>query len=235
MSDGTVAVVVPVFRNADTVAELHARLAEALTGELVHFVFVDDACPAGSGTAVAAVASGDPRVDVVSLPRNGGQHRAILAGLARANAEWTVVLDADLQDPPEAVPLLLARARAGGVDAVFGGRRGRYEQRLRLVTSRLFKHTLALLTGLPRDAGSFVVLHRSLVERLLSLRGPEPFLTAMIACTSAPTTSLAVERSARPSGRSAYRSVDRVRAAAHALRWLVRARRLARDTREGGA
>ena len=235
MSDGTVAVVVPVFRNADTVAELHARLADALAGEAVRFVFVDDACPDGSRAALAAVASADPRVEVVSLARNGGQHRAILAGLARSSAEWTVVLDADLQDPPEAVPLLLARARAGGADAVFGGRRGRYEQRLRLVTSRLFKHTLALLTGLPRDAGLFVVLHRSLVEQLLSLRGPEPFLTAMIACTSAPTTSVAVERSARPTGRSAYRSVDRARAAARALPWLVRSRRLARGAREGSA
>jgi polyisoprenyl-phosphate glycosyltransferase len=231
----SVAVVVPVYRNADTVAELHGRLSAALGAEAVSFVFVDDACPAGSAAVLEAVAAADPRVTVVSLPRNRGQHRAILAGLAQVDAEWTVVLDADLQDPPEAVPLLLARARAGGVDAVFGGRRGRYEPRLRLVTSRLFKHTLALLTGLPRDAGLFVVLHRRLVARVLALRGPEPFLTAMIACTRAPTTSVAVERAARPSGRSAYRSVDRLRAGAHAVHWLVHSRRLGRRVREESA
>ena len=229
VSGVTVAVVVPVFRNADTVSELHARLDAALAGEAVRFVYVNDACPDGSAAALADLASHDPRVDVVSLPRNGGQHRAILAGLARADAEWTVVLDADLQDPPEAVPRLLARARAGGVEAVFGGRRGRYEPRLRLVTSRLFKYTVALLTGLPRDAGLFVVLHRRLVERLLALRGPEPFLTAMIACTKASTASVAVERAARPSGRSAYRSTDRLRAASRAVPWLLRSRRPAGD------
>lgn len=235
MTRETVAVVVPVYRNEDTLAELHARLDAALAGERVGFVFVDDGCPGRSGDALAALASRDPRVQVVSLAANGGQHRAILAGLARVDADWTVVLDADLQDPPEAVPLLLTRARDGDVDAVFGGRYGRYESPLRLLTSRAFKRTVALLTGLPRDAGLFMVLHRRLVGRLLALDGPEPFVTAMIACTRARTISVAVERAPRPSGRSAYGAVDRLRVAGHALRWSIWSRRARRPAREVNA
>ena len=99
--------------------------------------------------------------------------------MRRARGPWTVVMDADLQDPPEAIPALL-QAAGDDVDVVFAGRRGRYESRLRLLTSRLFKRTLAVATGLPADAGMFFVANRHSVEVLTNMKGATPFVVAMI-------------------------------------------------------
>jgi glycosyltransferase involved in cell wall biosynthesis len=218
---------VPVYRNAETLPELNHRLRSVLEDERLSYeiLFVDDACPAGSLPVLEELARGDPRVAVLALERNVGQHRAVMAGLAHARGRWTVVMDADLQDPPEAIPALLAAGR--GVAAVFGGRRGRYESPFRLLTSRLFKGLLHLICGVPADAGIFVTLNRVMVERLLAMNGPAPFVVAMIGCTGLPMTSVPVVRDPRPSGESAYSTWGRLKSAwrgvAWALSWKLRA------------
>jgi glycosyltransferase involved in cell wall biosynthesis len=145
----------------------------------------------------------------------------VLAGLGRARGRWIVVMDADLQDPPEAIPLLLAAARERGVPVVFAGRRGLYQSPARLATSRAFKRSLALLTGIPPDAGLFVALERPVVERVLRLDGKRPYVTAMIGAAGFSMTSVPIERGRRPSGSSAYRSRDRVASAIRAYAWVV--------------
>lgn len=221
----------PVYRNADTLVELHDRLRAALRDERVELIFVNDACPAGSAAVLRKLAA-DPGTVVLTLERNVGQHRAVLVGLARARGAWTVVLDADLQDPPEAVPLLLARAAVGDVGAVFAGRRGTYESRLRLLTSRLFKRTLHALCGVPPDAGIFAAVSKRTVERVLAMRGPAPFVVAMIGCAGLPMTSIPVERAPRPNGSSAYSTRGRARSAWRAFVWVL-AWRLGTTTRAG--
>ncbi len=217
-----VSVVVPVYRNAATLDELYERLLPALgAAGPFELVFVDDACSGGSQPALGRLAARDARVRVIRLERNVGQHRAILAGLEQVRGAWTVVMDADLQDPPEAVPQLLERASRGDVAAVFAGRRGRYESVPRLVTSRLFKRLLHLLCGVPADAGLFVALDRSLVNRLLAMNGSEPFVVAMIGCTGLPMASIPVARARRPGGRSAYTVPARTRSAWRAVVWVV--------------
>jgi polyisoprenyl-phosphate glycosyltransferase len=229
-----VSVVVPLYRTADTVGELHRRLAAALDAAGLSFevVLVDDACPTGSGAAAHAVAERDPRVRVVSLERNRGQHAALLTGLACARGQWAVVLDGDLQDPPEAVPLLVAEGRARGAGAVFAGRRGAYESRGRLLTSRLYKRTLARLAGVPPDAGLFVAVRRPVVEQLLRMGGRRPSLVAMLGCTGASLASVPVERAPRVSGTSGYGALGRLRvgwrAVAWTLAWKLRRRSVAR-------
>lgn len=216
-----VSVVVPVFRNAATLPELHRRLCAALADRVGTFeiVYVDDACPAGSSAVLRDLAAGDPSVALVALSENVGQHRAVLAGLATARGEWVVVLDADLQDPPEAIGELLAHRH--GVAAVFAGRRGRYESPARLFTSRLFKRTLHLLSGVPADAGLFVAMHRTLVERLLAMAGPRPFIVSMIGCAGLPMRSIPVQRASRPVGRSAYSAWARVASGWRGVAWVL--------------
>ncbi len=217
-----ISVVVPVFRNADTLDELHARLVAALVAERsFELVFVDDACPSGSAEVLERLAAEDDRVRHVRLPANVGQHRAILAGLAQARGGWIVVLDADLQDSPEAVPALLENARKGGADAVFAGRRGRYESLPRHATSRVFKRALHLACGVPSDAGGFVVLSGRLAGRLVAMGTPPATLAAMIGCAGLPVRSLPVARAPRPRGRSAYGSVDRALIAGRTLVWVA--------------
>jgi len=225
-----VSVVVPVYRNAETIAELHQRVCRALESQSLTFelLFVDDACPEDSLRVVKGLARDDPQVAGVALTRNIGQHRAVLAGLAHARGEWTVIMDADLQDPPEAIPDLLTRGRLGYA-AVFAGRRGLYESRSRLFTSRLFKRLLSSLCGIPDDAGIYVALHRSLVERLLEMDGERPFVVAMIGRAGLPMTSLPVVRATRSSGASAYSAWTRLRSGwrgvTYVLGWEWRAAR----------
>ncbi|MGH3041668.1 MAG: glycosyltransferase, partial [Gaiellaceae bacterium] len=174
------------------------------------------------GEAAAELAAVDARVRVVSLPQNVGQHAAALVGLARAQGGWTVVMDGDLQDPPEAVPALVAAGREADVPVVFAGRRGRYESRGRLLTSRLHKRTLALLAGVPADAGIFVALERPVVDELLTMRTRRrPSLVAMIGCVGAPMSSVPVERAPRPEGGSSYSPWGRLRLGWRALAWVV--------------
>ena len=224
MSAPEVSVVVPLYRTAAAVPELGRRVSASLDGAGLAYelVLVDDACPAGSGEAAASLAAVDQRVRALSLPANVGQHAAVLAGLARARGSWAAVLDGDLQDPPEAIPQLLAAGREQGVPVVFAGRRGRYESRARLLTSVLYKRTLSLLVGVPRDAGIFVVLERPVVDRLLGMHSRRrPSLVAMIGCTGAPMRSVPVERAPRPEGGSSYSALGRLRLGWRAVAWVV--------------
>ena len=220
--DPEVSVVIPVYRNAETLAELHRRLSRVLTGAGLSFeiLLIDDACPAGSLAVAEALARGDGRVAVVALAANVGQHRAVLAGLAQARGAWTVIMDADLQDPPEAIPRLLQKGQEGFA-AVFAGRRGGYESAGRLLTSRLFKRVLHWLCGLPPDAGLFVALNRPLAKHLLQMRGPAPMVVAMIGCSGFPAASIPVTRAIRPVGSSAYNSWGRLRSAWRGIAWVL--------------
>ncbi len=235
MSTPAVSVVVPVYRNAETLRELHRRVTEALAGHTHELVFVDDGCDAGSGAVLRELADADANVDIVELGTNGGQHAAVLAGLERARGEWMVVLDADLQDPPEAIPELLA-ARESGADAVFAGRRGNYESRFRLLTGRGYRRLLALLTGVPADAGIFVAVSRPMRDRLLELQreapNRRPSVVAMIGCAGLPVASVPVARAARAVGESEYSGAKRLRVALDAIVW-ASARRAPRPAHVG--
>ena len=220
-----VTVVVPVYRNRDTLRELSARIHRVFDEEgLEHeILFVDDACPEGSFQVLEELAREDDRVGVVALAENVGQNRAVLAGLGFAGGDAAVIMDADLQDPVEAVPRLLARLREG-YDAVFAGRRGAYESFGRLITSRFFKFLLHLLCGVPADAGIFVAMNRRVIESLLAMEEPRPFIVAMIGCTGLTQVSIPVERVPRESGRSAYNTRARIRSAYWAISLVLRRR-----------
>jgi len=214
-------VIAPAYRNAGTLPELHRRVKSAAGGSGLQLILVDDASPDDSRRVISELAARDPDVEPIFLARNVGQHAAVLEGMRRARGSWTVVMDADLQDPPEAIPALLQAAADDDVDVVFAGRRGRYESRLRLLTSRLFKRTLAVATGLPSDAGMFFVANRRSVEVLTKMKGATPFVVAMIGHSGLRTRSIPVQRDRAPAG-SSYTPVMRLRSAIRGLRWAMR-------------
>ena len=225
-----VSVVLPIYRNRATLEELHRRLSTVLTNAAVSYelLFVDDACPEGSGSVIEDLAAHDPRVHGLHVARNVGQHRAAWLGLASARGDWSIVMDADLQDPPEAIPTLLAAAPSGA-DAILAARRGRYEGPVRLLTSRVFKILRERLTGFPRNAGMFLALRRPLVQSILREDFPRPFLLAMVGLSGRRFITVPVDRVRRPQGRSAYTSVGRlalaVRELAFAFRYRIRLKR----------
>jgi glycosyltransferase involved in cell wall biosynthesis len=221
-----VAVVVPVYGNAATLPELVRGWPTALAEHDWSVRLVVDASPDDSAAVAGRLAAEDPRVVAQVLPRNLGQHGALAVGLAEdAGADVWVCLDADLQDPPEAVPVLLARYCAPGppVAAVFAGRRGAYESALRLRTGRLHRAVLARLTGLPPDAGAFLLLGPLARAEVLRLQAPS--LVAAVGAARLPTASVPVQRAERPSGRSAWTGRARVVQSLRTLAWTVQARR----------
>lgn len=225
MTGPAVAVVTPVYGNAATLAALAARLAAALdrAGFRWRLRFVVDASPDDSLAVATTLAAADRRLSVTAISVNVGQNRALLAGLgAEHEADVWVCLDADLQDPPEAVPSLVDRLSVGDVAVVFAGRRGDYERRDRLVTGRLHRAALARLTGLPADAGAFLAMHRRARDALVVL--DPPAVVAGIGALGMAATSVPVVRSARPSGRSAWSTSARARQSARSLAWVWRAR-----------
>jgi undecaprenyl-phosphate 4-deoxy-4-formamido-L-arabinose transferase len=218
-----VAVVVPVYGNATTLPELVQRLGAALHGHDWTVRLVVDASPDDSAAVARELAAADPRVVAQVLPRNLGQHGALEVGLAaEPDAEVWVCLDADLQDPPEAVPALIERCAGGAVAAVFAGRRGSYESDLRLRTGRLHRRLLAGLTGLPPDAGAFLALGPAARAEVLRRRAPS--LVAAIGAARLPTASVPVVRAERASGRSAWTGRARLRQSLRTLAWSLRAR-----------
>jgi polyisoprenyl-phosphate glycosyltransferase len=215
-----VSVVVPAYRTADTLQPLRVRVGDTLdaAGLPYELIVVDDACPAGSGRAARTMAERDECVRVVTHPVNLGQHRAVVSGMAEARGVWTVALDGDLQDPPEAIPALIARAN-DGFDIVFAGRRGDYESRGRLRTSRMFKRVLHWLTGVPYDAGLYMLVSRRAARRIVALARGRASVVATAGLCGLPMTSVPVARARRLSGASAYSSFGRVRSAAAAIGW----------------
>lgn len=214
-----ISIVVPVYRNREALPELHSRLENVLKKLPLSYeiVLVDDACPEGSADVLAVLALLDPHVVVLLLERNVGQQRAVLTGLRYAVGNWVVVMDGDLQDPPEAILELLDSIGRTGAGAVFAGRRGSYESGMRLITSRLFKYLLHLLCGVPKDAGIFLIMKRSVVDRVLEFRVRYPFLVAMVGCSGSPLVSVPVARSRRPMGGSAYSSLARLKTGLRAI------------------
>ena len=222
---GPIAVVAPVYGNEATLAELADRVAAALAERSWALRLVVDASPDSSEEVARGLAAADRRVRVTSLSVNAGQHRALHQGLEEEpGASAWVCLDADLQDPPEVVPLLLDRLAAGDVGAVFAGRTGAYESPGRLATGRLHRRALGRLTGLPRDAGAFVALGPEARHAVVRLRAPS--IVAAVGVAGVPTTSLPVARPPRPSGHSAWSAPGRLRQSGRTLAWAARHRLL---------
>lgn len=216
-------VVTPVYGNEATLEELCHRLATAVEGDWTLRLVVD-ASPDASLAVARRLAAGDARVSVTALDVNAGQHRALLAGLAaEARADVWVCLDADLQDPPEAVPVLVERLGRGDVGVVFAGRRGAYERRGRLVTGAVHRAVQARLTGVPADAGAFLAMDRRARDALVALDPPS--IPAGVGVAGIRSTSVPVERAPRASGRSAWSTPARIRQSARTLAWAYRSQR----------
>lgn len=219
--------IVPMYRTADALPALLERI-EATSqrcGIRAEAVLVDDACPERSADALDRLLPRNMPVRVVRLASNVGQDAALREGLRACRGEWAVLLDGDLQDPPEAVEALW-RARGPGLDAVFAARQGKYESRGRLLTSRLYRATLAWVAGLPQGACLFVLLPRSTVEAVAASREQRPSLLACIAGHGRHFARVPVQRARRSAGESAYDSRARLSKALRSLWQSFLARRV---------
>ena len=202
-----ISVVTPVYRAEACLEELHRRLTaslQALTADY-EIIYVDDGSPDRSGEIVAGIALRDPRVVTVRLSRNFGQHPAITAGLEEARGDWVVVMDCDLQDRPEDISLLLAKAQEGW-DIVLARRLVRKDSFVKRVTSRLWFAIFNRLADIVLDpnTGSFSIISRPVVDAFLAIRDKHRHYLLLLGWLGFQRTYADVERSERYAGRSTY-------------------------------
>jgi len=202
-----VSVVIPVFNESASIPRLHARLHQVLQqlGRSFEIVYVDDGSTDRSLEELLLVQGWDPSVKVVALARNAGQHAAVLAGFAHARGAVVVTLDADLQNPPEEIPRLLAEIDAG-YDAVGTRREGRNDPFLRRAISAVVSRLASLAVGVPMtDCGSMLrAYRRSVVTEILRLAERALFIPALGAWLARRPTEISIRHEARLAGRSRY-------------------------------
>jgi glycosyltransferase involved in cell wall biosynthesis len=210
MSDPAVpalSVVVPMYNEEACLGELHRRLTAALepAGEAYEMVAVSDGSTDGTNAMLAALAASDPRVRPRYLTRNTGQWAAMSAGFRAARGDWVVVMDADLQNRPEDIPVLLAEARKG-YDLVSGRRTGRPESALwRLWPSRVANAMLRATTGCPaRDMGGFKCLRGEVARKLRLRAGQHRLLPALVHLMGGAISEVDVKADQRFAGVSKY-------------------------------
>ena len=167
----------------------------------------------------AALVDADPRVGVVTLSRNFGHQVAITAGLDRYSGDAVVIIDSDLQDPPELIAELVTQWRLGAqvVHAVRNERRG--ESRFKVATAKWFYRGIRRLTDLDiqLDAGDYRLLDRQVVEVLTSMRERHRFVRGMVAWAGFRQVGVAYDRSARYAGTTKYSMGRMVRLAINAV------------------
>jgi glycosyltransferase involved in cell wall biosynthesis len=206
-SAGThISVVVPVLNEEASLPELHRRLSaalEPLPGEH-EVVYVDDGSSDGSPRALAQIAAQDPSVVVVQLSRNFGMEIAMSAGLDHARGDYVVLLHADLQDPPELIPDMLAAAEQGA-DVVYARRIGREEGRVKRMLATGFYELMRRLARVPYQgqAGDFRLMSRRVVEHIRTMPERRRFLRAMVAWVGFRQVPIDYQRASRAGGRGA--------------------------------
>ena len=203
-----VSVVVPVYNEQDVLRELHQRLTAALarTGLSYELVFTNNASTDASLAVLRQLADGDPQVRVVSLSRNFGKQRSLTAGIDFAKGRAVVLIDADLQDPPELIPDMVRLWREGN-DMVYGQRVSREgEGRVKRSLTGVFYRLISKLsdTPLPRDVGDFRLMDRKVVDALRSMREENRYLPGMVAWLGFRQCALPYERKGRDAGRTHF-------------------------------
>ena len=204
-SISTIAVVIPIFNEESVIPELLARLAALFDGHpdcRWRAVLVDDGSRDRSAAFIRAKAADDPRFELVELSRNFGFQGAIAAGLAHAReADAVVTMDADLQDPPEVIPDMVAVWR-GGAEVVRAVRRSRQETGLRRLGFATFHSLFGRLTDFPIEpnTGTFGLLGRAAVEAFHGLPERHRFFPGLRAWIGFPSGSILYDRQERAAG-----------------------------------
>ncbi len=212
MSRPTLTLVIPLFNEEQVIPELDRRLRSVIASwqlliESWEVVFVNDGSHDRSFEQLKALAGAEPRYKVISFARNFGHQMAITAGMDRAEGEAVVVMDADLQDPPEIVAAMLERWQEG-YDVVYAVRRKRHgESAFKRLTAAAFYRLLRAMLGgvsIPADAGDFRLLSRPVVLAMRALRERHRFVRGMVAWVGFRQSAVYYDRPARFAGETKY-------------------------------
>jgi dolichol-phosphate mannosyltransferase len=202
-----VSVVIPVYNEAENLPVLYARLAAVLEQSAPDYeiVFVDDGSRDASLEQLHAFVAQNQRVTVVELARNFGHQVAISAGLDQSRGSAVIVMDADLQDPPEVLPQFIAKWREGH-DVVYAVRERRKESWIMRASYTAFYRLLQRVANIeiPLDAGDFCIMDRRVVDLLSGMPERNRFLRGIRSWVGLNQVGLAYERQVRHAGKPKY-------------------------------
>ncbi len=204
-----ISVVVPVFNEEEIIGLFYERMTtvlRALDGLAWEIIFVDDGSSDTSYAKLAAMADRDSGVKVLKFSRNFGHQIAITAGVDAANGDCVVVIDSDLQDPPEVIPSMVEQWRKG-FDVVYGVRSEREgETAMKLMTASMFYRLLSRLTNvqIPTNVGDFRLMSRRVVDQLKLLREKDRFVRGLVSWVGFQQTGVTYHRQARQAGVTKY-------------------------------
>lgn len=205
---GLLSIVIPIYNEQDALPILRERLTQFMDDLEcgVELIAVNDGSSDYSIDLLAAWAAQDHRVKVLSLARNFGHQAAATAGLDKALGDAIVLMDADLQDPPEIILEMIAKYR-GGYDVVYGQRLSRHgDTAFKRATAWAFYRLMRKLVypDLPADTGDFRLISRRCLDALNAMRETHRFLRGMVAWVGFPQTAVQYERHARVAGSTKY-------------------------------
>lgn len=208
MSADLLSVVVPAFNESDSLLEFHERLSAVLNGLALRseVIYVNDGSRDNTLEILLRIRERDARVGVVNLSRNFGKELAMTAGLDTADGDAVVLIDADLQDPPELIASFVEKWRAG-YDVVYGKRMSRYgETVLKKVTAFLFYRLLQQVSRvrIPVDTGDFRLMSRRAVDALRTLRERHRFMKGLFAWIGFKSCDVPYERDKRFAGNTSF-------------------------------
>jgi dolichol-phosphate mannosyltransferase len=204
----TLSIVVPAFNEEDNVARVYERLRQVIepTGLEWELIFAVDPCTDRTELRIRELRERDARVKMLRFSRRVGQPMATLGGMEAASGDAVVVIDCDLQDPPELIPELVDRWH-DGFDVVYAQRRTREGETLpkRIVASlgyRLIKRIAEV--EIPPNTGDFRLMSRRVVDHVVALDESHGFLRGLVGLVGFPQTSVLYDRDARAAGASKY-------------------------------
>lgn len=221
MSNPKFSIVAPNFNEAGSVNEFYRRVSETMNAlqEAWELVWVDDGSTDGSTDKIRAFAQQDAGVRPVIFARNFGHQLAVTAGLDYSRGQAVILIDSDLQDPPELIPEMIAKWREG-YEVVYAVRKEREgETRFKLFTASLFYRIIYRITdvNIPLDTGDFRLLDRKVVDVLNNMRERHRFLRGMSAWVGFKQIGVPYKRAARFSGETKYPLKKMVRFASDAI------------------
>mgnify|MGYP001819117632 FL=1 len=199
-------VIVPVHNEAAVLPRFHARMSQVMseTGYAYEIVYIDDGSDDDSAARIAGIRDEDSSVALIELSRNFGKEIALSAGLDHARGDAVIVIDADLQDPPELVHTFLREWR-DGYDVVYGKRTDRRgDSRTKVLTARWFYRVLNYLSDveIPEDVGDFRLLSRRAVDALVSMPERHRYMKGLYAWIGFPQKAVPYVREPREAGQT---------------------------------
>jgi len=217
----TYSIIAPIFNEFENIPELYKRVSKVMdtTGESWEFILVDDGCTDGSTDRIRELAIKDGRVRPVIFARNFGHQIAVTAGMDYARGDAVVIIDADLQDPPEVI-LELAKKWKEGYEVVYAVRAEREgETKFKLWTASLFYRLIYRITDvkIPLDTGDFRLIDRKVVNVMNGMREKHRFLRGMGAWVGFKQIGVEYKRAARYSGETKYPLKKMLRLAINAI------------------